>query len=231
MGTLSSPTLGKLLTNVRNFLNQPDNSNSFWTDQELTEYINEGIRMYFSEVIENNEGQFTKIEDLDIVTGSELVALPADFFKAKVLYKKVTDGFIPLVYLNDIVHSYSTNSGSSYDTFLPRYQFRDNNLLLRPVPDYNETDGLRLEYVYFPDTLVQGGDAMTAQVSPVFKQVVEMYAVYKAKVKESLVNGVDTSVLAKQNLAELVNQFKAIIKNRSQYPQFVVPFMADGSDF
>lgn len=228
MGILASPTLGKLLSNVRNFLGQPNASNSRWSDEELTEYINEGIRMYFGEVILNAEGQFTSQVDLDIVSGQELVALPDDFFSAKALYKKLSDAYEILPYQNNLTHGYATQSGASGNTYFPSYYFRNNNLVLRPIPDYSETAGLRLEYIAFPDTLVNGGDVMTAQVSPVFKQLIEMYAVYKAKVQESLVNGVDLTPVAATNLAQIYQQFKTVISARSKYPAYTVPFNPEG---
>lgn len=223
--TLPNPTLGKLISTVRNMLNQPNAANSFWSDSEITDYLNEGIRVYFAEVTQNMEGQWTKIVDLNIVSDVELVALPSDCYEVKAVYKKVSNGFVVLPYLNAISNSYATVSGASgTDTYFPSYYFRENNLVLRPVPNYSETAGIRAEYVYFPDSLVNAGDTLSPNLVPLFKQVVEMYAVYKAKVKESLVNGVDTSALAKSNLNELYKQFVDSIKNRSKYPQFIKPW-------
>jgi DNA-binding ferritin-like protein (Dps family) len=222
---LSSPTLGKLITTVRNMLNQPDASNSFWSDAEITDYINEGVRVYFAEVVQNKEGQWTTTTDLNIVTDTETVTLPTNCYQVKTLFKAVTGGYVALPYQNSISDSYASVSGANgTDTYFPSYYFRENSIVLHPVPNYSETAGLRLEYVYFPEVLMNSGDTMTANVAPIFKQVVEMYAVYKAKVKESLVSGVDTSALAKQNLNELYKQFVDSIRNRSAYPQYIKAF-------
>src|SRR4051812_7349012 len=131
---LNSPTLGRLITNIRNMLNQRNPANSFWTDAELTEYINEGIRLYFQEVVLNNEGLFAATPvALDITSGVETVALPTDCYEVRVLYKKITNGYIGLPYQNDITGSYSTVSGGGSDSFLPSYHFQNNNIVLRPV--------------------------------------------------------------------------------------------------
>jgi hypothetical protein len=228
MATLSAPTLGKLITNVRNYLNQPDPSNSFWTDQELTEYANEGIRTYFAEVISNVEGHFTTASDLNIVSGTETVALPTDCFEVRALYKKVNNGFEILPYSNDLTLGYSTQGGASTELYRPLYFFRDNNLVLRPTPQFSETAGLRIEYIRFPDTLVNGGDSLSTQISPVFKQLIEMYMVYKAKVKESLVNGVNTVTFAQDQLGKIYTLFKEAIVNRSKYPRYTVPYNPEG---
>lgn len=221
---LSSATLGSYITSVRDLLNQPDAANSFWSDQELTRYLNEAIRIYFLEVTNNNEGFWTKTADLNIVSGVETVALPSDCYQVKAVYQQVNQGYVVLPYRNDISQSYSTQGGTDSNTYFPSYFFRENNLVLRPVPNYSATGTLRVEYIYFPDVLIQVGDEVSDNMMPIFRQVIEMYAVYKAKMKESLVNGVDTSALAKVNFSEVAKQFKDVVQQRSKYPQFVKAF-------
>jgi len=224
MATLSSPVLQRLIVNARNLLNQPDRNNSFWTDEELTEYANEGIRTYFAEVLQRGDGQFVTQTDLNLVTDTETVALPTDFFALKGLYKKVNNGYILLQYNNNFTDSYSTQGGSSSAAYLPSYYLRGNNIVLRGVPNFSETAGLRIEYVQFPETLVGGGDTLTAQVSPIFKQVIEVYMVYKAKLKESMVNGVVMHKIPQEHLGELYSQLKEAISQRVQATTYIIPF-------
>lgn len=228
MGTLSSPSLSTLRTNIRSLLNQPNAANSFWSDADLDNYINEAVRIYFGELARINEGQFATQTDLDIVANSELVSLPSDFFSMRAVYKKSDVTYIILPYRNNLTEGYSTDGGTNSTTFLPYYYFRGNSLVLRPVPQFSETAGLRIEYLQFPDTLLNGSDTLTAQISPIFSQVIEMYAVYKAKMKESLVSGVDTSALAKQNLGELHKQYMDVIQMRSKNPVAIIPFGPEG---
>jgi len=224
MATLSAPTLQQLITSVRTMLNQPKEANSFWKDFELTEYLNEAVRMYFLECVQVNEGYFTTQSDLNITTDTETVALPSDCFQVKNLYKKVTNGYKILPYRNTVDASYSTQGGSSGDSYTPSYSFRGNNIVLHPVPNFSETSGLRIEYLQFPDQMVWGGDSLTTQVSPIFKQLIIMYAVYKAKLRESLVNNVNTYAGAQGNLAELYTLFKDAIVRRSRFPSFITPY-------
>jgi len=222
---LSNPTLGSLISGVRFMINQKNASNSNWSDADITYCLNEGIRIYFAEVVQNMEGQWTRVADLDIVNGVETVSLPSDCFEVKAVYKASSNEFVVLPYINMISDSYSTNGNAAgSDSYFPSYYFRENNLVLRPVPNYDQTAGLRVEYVYFPESLVNAGDTMSPNVVPLFRQVVEMYAVYKIKTQESLTNGTDTAVLAKQNLNELFKQMVDTIRNRSKYPQFIKPF-------
>lgn len=229
MATLTSPTIEELIENVRNMLNQPDSTNSFWSDAELTEYLNEGVRRYFAEVAPLFDGQFTTTTSLNLVANTETVALPTDCFSVKALYKTMNQGYSILKYRNNILDSYSTTTQSG-DSYIPYYYFRGNNIVLRPVPGASETGGLLLEYVQFPETMVNGGDSLTAQVAPVFKDLIQMYAVTKAKTKESLVTGVDTTALAKSNLTDLYMAFKESIQTRAASTSSTLPFNPE-SDF
>lgn len=65
---------------------------------------------------------------------------------------------------------------------------------------------------------------MTSQISPVFKQLIEMYAVYKAKLKQSMVSGTDLTALPRANLDEIYSNFKNTIMPRSAYPLYTDPF-------
>jgi len=224
MATLTSPSLQNLLTHIRRILNQPDPQNSFWKDDELTEYINEAIRVYFMEVLQINEGYFTTTADLNITANSETVALPSDCFQVRTVWKKVSNGYEVLPFRNVTDESYSTQGGPSSESYRPCYYFRGNSLVLRPTPNSSEASGLKVEYVQFPDTLIYGGDSMTAQVSPLFKQLIEMYAVYKAKLKETLVNGVNVHKNAEESLTGLYKAFKDAVAVRSKYPTYVRPF-------
>lgn len=230
MALLTSPTLQNLLTSVRTILRQRDPNNSTWLDDELSEYLNEAIRLYFLECTSVNEGYFTTQTgtmanpDLDIVSGVEGVALPVDCFQIKNVWKKVNDGWVILNYKNSLTESYSNIDGGNGESYFPGYTFQGNNLVFRPTPDFSEVGGIRLEYLQFPETMVYGGDAMTSQVSPIFKQLITMYAVYKAKLSESMTNGVDLFSVPKSNLDQLTQLFRDTIQKRSKNPTYVIAF-------
>lgn len=226
---LAPNTLGKYIRSVRLLLNQPNASNSFWSDEEITDYLNEAIRMYYLEVTNNDEGFWTKITDLAVVNNQETVALPSDCFEVKAVYMALPQGYVVLPYRNYESESYTTQGGTGSETYFPAYYFRENNLVLRPVPNYSQAAALRVEYIYFPDMLQNAGDVMSSNVLPIFKQLIEMYAVYKAKMKESLTNGTDTAAMAKQNMNEIYKLFIDTVRNRSRYPQFVKPWNVEGS--
>lgn len=226
MAALTSPIVDDLLTNVRNMLGQPQNTNSAWTDEELTAYLNEAVRRYFSEVVTVAEGQFAAQVDLDVVSGVDTITLPSDFFKALIVYIARPGGaYEALSYRNNLTEGYSTTQAtSSSGSYTPWYYFRGNSIVLRDTPQFTQTAAIRLEYIQFPTTLVSGGDSMSAQVLPVFRDLIEMYAVYKAKLRESLANGVNTYAPAKDNLNDLYLAFKESIVQRALNPVYISAF-------
>src|ERR1700744_1148062 len=228
--TLTSPPLQNLLPDVRTMLRPLNPSNSTWLDDELTSYINEAINIYFLECTTVNEGYFTTQTgtddnpDLNIVNAVETIALPVDCFQVKNVWKAVDNGWVSLNYRNNTNESYFTTTGTTLDSYFPSYYFQGNSIVLRPTPNDSQVGGIRLEYLQFPDTLIYGGDTLTNQIAPVFKQLVVMYAVYKAKLSESMTNGVNMSALPKSNLDQLVQLFKDTIAKRSKNQTYVQPF-------
>jgi hypothetical protein len=223
MATLTKPTLDRLIQEARIFLNQEDSSNSFWSDRELTMYANDAIRQYFSAIVDNAEGQFDTVTDLDIVSGTDVVDLPVDCFEVRAIYKKANDSYRVLPYLNLVTQDFDTNGGNSSLNYEAYYYFRGDSIVLRPIPNFSEVSGLKIEYTAFPETLIWGGDTMN-KVSPLFKELIILYMVYKAKVKESLVNGTNTSAQAAALLQDTYTNFTNTVSKRSQYPTFVKPF-------
>jgi hypothetical protein len=177
-------------------------------------------------VVKNSEGYFQPTPVLlDIAANTETVALPTDFFEARALYIARSNGWEIIPYDNDITSGFVTvGGGTGSNTYLPSYYFQANNIVLHPTPNFAQTGALRLEYIQFPDQMINGGDTMTNQVSPVFKQLIEMYAIYKAKLKQSMVNGVDLTATPKANLSEIYTLFRDVINKRSEYPEYVLPF-------
>lgn len=224
MATLTAPTLRQLITNARILLNQRDPNNSFWQDDELTTYINDGVQLYFLECVQANEGYFTTTADLNIVTDVETISLPSDFFHAKNVWKKLTNGYAVMSYCNALNEGYSTQGGSAMESYIPQYNFRGNSLVIHPVPNFSQTGGIKIEYIQFPEVLIWGGNALTTQISPVFRQLVEMYAVFKAKFREAMVTGGNMHKVPEENLAALYNAFKTSLVSRSHNPTFIQPF-------
>lgn len=159
-----------------------------------------------------------------MTAGSEVVDLPTDFFTAKVLYAVQGTTNKALVYDNNITNSYDTTLSGGSSTYEPSYYFRGNQLVLRPLPAFTSSVYLLLEYTAFPDTIITGSDVLTASISPLFKELTVMYAVYKCKMKDDLVNNGQTRMPVQAHLADLYHNFKEQVVDRSKYPLKIQTF-------
>lgn len=219
------PTLARLIIETRSMLNQPDATNASVTDAELTNWLNDGINRFFVKVADLAEGQFTTTALLNVASGQEAIDLPSDFYKIKAMWSVLNDGSLRIIpYINNLTMSVDNNSSLGQASNCFSYSFRNNQIVLSPIPQFTQTGQFKLEYIQFPDNLIWGGDVLTAGVSPLFKELVIMYAVYKAKVRESLVSGTDVGKFAKELLMGLQIEFEDAIRNRSKYPQFTQPY-------
>lgn len=224
MATLTQPDLQSLITEARALLNQKDPMNSTWQDDDLALWCNEGVRRYYMEAVMDNEGLFTTSADLNITANSDQVTLPTDFFEAKNIWKKVTNGYILLPYNNNLTEGYSTQGGTGTQTYTPSYYFQNNTLIIRPTPEFSETAGLKIEYIKYPTFLVNAGDSLDTGVSPVFRDLIINFIVYKAKYQQSLVTGSDVHTNAQNELNSIYGQVKEAMKRRSKNPTYIIPF-------
>lgn len=231
MATLSQPTLTELLAEARIVLGQTDDTNSNWSNTELTQYVNEAIRRYYQIIVQNAEGQFNKVTTLNITANQETITLPSDFFEIFTLKKVDQNDRIILNYRPRTDESHRVDGGTSSTLYLPYYYLRGNDIVLRPVPQFSETGALELEYVSFPETMVNGGDAMTSGISAIFRDTVVTYVVWKAKLAESLRgNGIQTYAPAERLLNDHVRALRDVVRERSYSPTAIKPFNAIETD-
>lgn len=225
MATLVAPTLEKLVREARILLRQPKAENSRFTDNELINYANDALQQIFLTVNEASEGQFDKTATLDIVNAVETVALPADCFAIRGVWKLQNTIWRRLEYKQNIMMDFdvtATNSGST--TYEPYYYLRGNNLVLRPIPGFSEAASLKIEYTAYPSVLVSGADTMDAGISPLFKELIVMYIVAKAKLTDDLNGGGQGYQLAASHRDDLFRQFKHQLMERAKAPQYITVF-------
>lgn len=180
----------------------------------------------FLTIQEYTEGQFDKTTSLNVTNAVETVALPSDCFAIRGVWYKQGSINRRLEYRQNITEDFSndasTNGAANYE---PYYYLRGNYLVLRPIPGFTSTDTpVYVEYTAFPSALVYGSDSMDSGISPIFKQVLVAYAVTEAKRKDDLVTGGNTRQAAEAHLADLWNNFKHQVSERSKAPTYITPF-------
>lgn len=220
----------ELLTDVRLLLGQSDPSNSSWSDTELRRYINEAVTRYWGEVIQNSEGLSTLSTLLNTTANSEEVTLPDTFFEVVRLWAKSGDDWVPLDYdngFNNFEPGYAQPTGSGWT---PRYRLRGNTLILTPKPGDTAIGALKLDYISWPDKMVNLSDTMSL-VAPVFQPLITAYAAWKAKlVESSRGNGVNTYAPLQILVSDLFQQFKDIIRERSHSIDYVRAWNPEGEE-
>ncbi len=225
MAAVVAPLLEKLIQDARVLLNQPKAENSRYSPAAMTGWANDAIQQIFLTVNEAGEGQFDKTANLNVVSGTETVALPTDCFAIKALYKVQGTVNRRLEYRQNVTQDYdNTSSNTGGATYEPYYYLRANNLVLRPIPGFSETNSLVIEYTAYPSVLVYGGDTLDAGISPLFKELVVMYIVAKAKLQDDLSGGGSSRVPAQEHMADLYRNFKHQLIERSKAPQYITPF-------
>lgn len=225
MATLVAPSLERLVRDARILLNQPKPENSRFSDAELIGYANDALQQIFLTVNEAGEGQFDKTANLNITGGTETIPLPVDCFSVKAVFKLQGTIARRLEYHQNIVNDYDTNlSSNGSSSYEPYYYFRGNNLVLRPIPGTSETSGLIIEYTAYPQVLVYGSDNLDSGMSPLFKELIVMYIVSKAKLKDDLSGSGNGYELASNHRNDLFKQFRHQLMERSKAPQYINTF-------
>lgn len=217
------PTLERILRDTRVLLGQPKAENSRWSDEELISYGNDIVQQIFAETDKYSEGQFDKTSFIDCAANVETIPLPIDCYKLRGVWYNSGTIWRRLEYRQNIMADFSTTdttaSGANYE---PYYYFQRNNVVLRPMPGFTSTNQpFRFDYTAYPQILVYGTDTMDTGISTIFKEMVVMYMVYKAKLKDDLTSGSDTSGKAGDLFSSLFKQFKQQVSERSKAPQYV----------
>lgn len=125
----------------------------YYTSNEIKDAIGKAFEYYTLKLIRSGEGHFKTTANLDLTADTETISLallsPA-FLKGSILWRKVTNGYIPLEKREGRYDPNITVGVGSGDVYLPKYKYRGTNIVLDPPPKTSEIAGLKLEYIYLP---------------------------------------------------------------------------------
>jgi len=171
-------TLAQLRTKLSYYLD--DNSLVRWPLAEQNDYLNQAYLYYYNELI--NMGYAAVLTTpvlLNTTSGVETVPLPADFYKAKVLYKVLPTIKRPCRYREPYATTVLLTGASSI--YVPDYCFRGTNLVLNPVPSDTVTGSLELHYWPVLTLLVNDSDTLVAGFSAEWQDMIPLRAALQAK--------------------------------------------------
>lgn len=191
------------------------NTNVFWTDDELNDYVNDGYLHYWQWMVNAKHPGTFKSTTLNIVSGTSTIALPSDYLEARLVERVFDAALVPMQYQPRFDTSKATSGivATSLLGYLPSYDFIGQNLDLNPTPQESVTSGIKLTYIFWPDRLSANGDTPNAAFHSGFHDLLVGWAVIQAKEKEEMVGGGGADagpVLASQKRRE--DAFKASIE-------------------
>lgn len=191
---------------------------TFWSDDELNDYINETYRKVWQLLIDDSNRKALKTTNLSLVANTREVALPSDFVKARLLEHLVGTIYYPCKYYEryDTVTGDNTSPFSIVgDQYSYAYSFLGDNIILEPTPFDSETSTLRLTYFYVPTEL--SDDADEPDIPTLYHDLFVLGCVIQAKEKEEMIGGDGASIAPfVSDYADLMDKFMTSISKQSQ---------------
>ena len=141
----------------------PDDSSSFFTDSEMTDWFNWAQIEVQGILMQTHENWFTTSTSISLVANQENYSIPTDCLKISRL-EDVTGGVddpieIFPIGLNDKDSYYKPYD--SYNTTVRNYAIHGNKLLFRPIPKNSYASGIKLYYSKIVDTLTSASSCST----------------------------------------------------------------------
>jgi len=186
----------------------------FYPSEEIKRAIGDAYKYYVMKLIQGGEGYFETTTNLDLVANTETVSLARlnpPFLTCSVLWRKLSTGYKPLRKNEQRFKFQSTIGIGAGDTYIPEYRFRGTNLVLTPYPIHNETDGLKMDYVYiptFPNRLSDNTFEFDSNFPSIFELNVKLRTVVKLLESKDASGGVSDIATFRQELADADQVFE-----------------------
>lgn len=159
-----------LRTTVRRYINEEDPDNSHFTNDEITDYLNQAIT-FLGTQMEWPE----QVDQATAVPDQALYQLPDDFIAIVDVYfnnRKIV--VLDRADLGQISPSWQSDPSSTPQI---AYRFNNNTIGLYPAPDSNQTGYiLQVQYIHLPATLSQDSDIPDLHTA--FQMCLPFYAAF-----------------------------------------------------
>lgn len=214
--------LALLRANLRRKLDEE--SESFWSDTELDEAINDSYLDIWQTMLNAKHNGCLKSATLNIVANTATIALPSDFHSARLIERVIDNGTVPLWWDERFERSNYTAGVSSDDSYKPGIRFVGTDLVLEPTPADSVTGGIKLTYYFFTDRL-SGSASPNGALHDFYHDLITYQSVLIAKAKEESISGGGADLGAwGAIMREKMDKFKASIETPSVTRQSIEPF-------
>jgi len=213
---------------VRAYLDEA--SQAYWTDPELNEWVNQAYFYYYMLIVQAFDSYFIEVVSIDIIGGQAAYPLPSDHFKVRLLERVYSTFTVPMRYFERIEAANIIANTNFSNSYLPTYRFQGTNFVLEPTPDQTITNGIRLEYIQEPTTMVIDTDTPASDYSKMWEECIVLRAVISAKQKEEAVanTGTDLASLAGM-LLNWEQNMKESMEQRTTSRKYTEPFGLEDS--
>lgn len=167
-----------------------ESSESYWTDDELNDYLNEAYYYYWQWLLNARDNRALKSTTLNIVADTAEIALPSDFVAARLVEKVENNVTYPIEWFERFDEPNYTG-GVTYSSHYPNFtvRFVGSNLVLEPTPNTSETGGIKLTYYFYPAEMSIDTESPDAGFSPLYHDLLPYKASVFAKTKEEQYGG------------------------------------------
>lgn len=170
-----SLTRVSMTTAVRRYINETDSTNSHFEDDEIYDYLNQGIRFLGTELEwPFQTAEATSVQDQAVYT------LPDDFISLVDIYFDNVD--LPIIERADL--SAKRTDWQDAESGTPQYAYKSDNakIGLWPKPDLANTGlTLQIQYIKVPPDLSDDSTAPDLHVA--FQDCLPFYAAFLCEVK------------------------------------------------
>lgn len=149
-------TLANMRTYCRDRYEIDDN---YITDSMLNTWVNGSYYSLYNLMVEHDPHWFLTSSDLNIVSGTATVALPATCFKVRRVDILESGSDWTTLQRYSLAEENEYSGQSVQDRAVTRYLVAGDNIRLNPTPGWSQSSGLRVYYTPVPTTL--SGDSST----------------------------------------------------------------------
>lgn len=185
-------------------------------DDTVLKYLNLVYRDVVNNIIEANQWYYWQRSTADLIAGRNEYALPEDVDKVKNVYIKyqTSDYYTECIFrsFSEIERSIE-NLNDTLSKSNPIAIIADDSVFIAPAPEQDFTDGLRLNYIEFPEELTLSSTENEIDIPKQYHDVlwlgIKQYIFSSRGMFEEKNN-------AFQEYANMINKLKAYVRPRVQ---------------
>lgn len=209
---MSGLTRNQIRTQIRALIDQPDSSNSRFTDDQLNEYIDEAVnytavfieypRDFIEIQVEQNIGAYTLLTDTLVVRTAYFgdKTISGDLRPLTIISEETLKELYPSWYETNS----NTNSRPQYLILMDR-----NTIYVHPKPDANNSAAgkkIVLDYIYNPAAL--SDDSSIPDLPVPYHGILQLYAGHLAYLR---LNNADLSAKLLQMYRDKIKELKSTV--------------------